>query len=161
MGAGEVELDMNTRLTRANIEDVLTKCFLAFWDERTPVVLKNQVQVTIPSDKQAWVYYTIQSTADRQESFGSYVIQYLRVGRIMAEVFVGSGLVTGLQNDYVSAIVDYYERTSFSPLRILGIGQIDLPDGAHRRASITGDGRWFGTQVNVQWAFTETKKGVE
>ena len=152
---------MNTRLTRANIENVLTKCFLAFWDKRTPVILKNQKQEMLSPETQAWVYYTIQVTADRQESFGSHVIQYLRVGRIMAEVFVASGLITGLQNEYVSAIVDYYERRAFSPLRILGIGQIDLPDGAHRRASITGDGRWFGTQVNVQWAFTETKKGVE
>lgn len=161
LGAGEMEADMITPLTRANIENVLTKCFLEFWDKRTPVVLKNQVQVMMPPETPAWVYYVIQVTASRQESFGSHITQYLRVGRIMAEVFVGSGLVTGLQNEYVSAIFDYYERSSFSPLRILNIMQVDLPDGAHRRASITGDGKWFGTQVNVQWAFTETKKGVE
>lgn len=152
---------MITRLTHANAEDVLTKCFLEFWDERTPVILKNQLQVTIPSDKQAWVYFTFQFTANRQESYGSHVIQYLRVGHINAEVFVASGLRSGLQNDYVSAIVDYYERRTFSPLRVLDVSQEDLPDGAHRRASITGDGRWFGTLVDVRWAFTETKQGVK
>lgn len=152
---------MITPLTRANVEDVLTRCFQEFWNERTPIILKNQLQERIPMDAQAWVYFTVQHTANRQESYGHQVIQFLRVGRVSVEVFVEAGLITGLQNEYVAAIVDYYERRSFSPLRILDVLQVDLPDGAHRRASITGDGRWYGTQVNVRWAFTETKKGVD
>lgn len=150
---------MNTTLTYANIEDVLTKCFLEYWQERTPVVLKNALQRQMPDDVHAWVYYTVQRTANRQDSFGCYP-RITRVGRVFAEVFVDSGLVTGLQNQYLADIVYYYERLSWQPLRVLAISQLDLPDGAHRRASITGDGRWFGTQINVQWAFDEVNKGV-
>lgn len=151
---------MNTPLTYANVEDVLTKCFLQFWDNRTPVVLKNALQRQMPDDVEAWVYFTVARTANRTDSMGRFP-RITRIGRVFAEVFVTSGLVTGLQNQYLADIVYYYERQSHSPLRVLAIDQIDLPDGAHRRASITGDGRWFGTQVNVQWAFDEiNKQGV-
>ena len=150
---------MNTPLTYANVEDVLTKCFLQYWADRTPVVLKNALQQQMPDDVQAWVYFSVQKTANRQDSMGCYP-RMTRIGRIFVEVFTASGLVTGLQNQYLADIVYYYERQSQTPLRVLAINQVDLPDGAHRRASITGDGRWFGTQVSVQWAFDEINKGV-
>lgn len=151
---------MITPLTYGNIEDVLTRCFLEYWNDRTPVVLKNALQRQMPDDVQAWVYFTVQRTANRQDSMGMYP-RITRIGRIFAEVFVTSGLVTGLQNKYLDDIVHYYEAHNHSPLRIQFIEQIDLPDGAHRRASITGDGRWFGTQVSVRWAFDEINKGEE
>lgn len=151
---------MITPLTYANVEDILTKCFLEFWADRIPVVLKNAVQRQMPDDVKAWVYFTVARNASRQDSMGRYP-RITRIGRIFAEVFVENGLVTGLQNQYLADITYYYERQSQTPLRVLAINQIDLPDGAHRRASITGDGRWFGTQVNVQWAFDEiNKQGV-
>ena len=149
---------MFTGLTLANIEDRLTSCFLEFWNNRTPVILKNQVQQELPDNVNAWVHYTVYRNASAQDSFGTDGNRrFVRIGRVFAEVFVRTGYVTGLQNELVVSIVDYYEQSTWSPLRIRQILQADLPDGAHRRASITGDGAWFGTQVNVQWAFDQKK----
>jgi hypothetical protein len=149
---------MITPLTYANIEDVLTKCFLQFWNKRTPVVLKNEVPREMPDGIDVWAYFTVYKNASRQDSFGPDKNRvFTRIGRVFVEVFVKTGLITGLQNEHVSSIVKYYESSDQSPLRVMQVLQSDLPDGAHRRASITGDGRWFGTQVNIQWAFDEVK----
>jgi|LQAB01.1.fsa_nt_gi hypothetical protein len=148
---------MNT-LTYANCEDEFTRCFLQFWADRTPVVLKNQVPRQMPDEVKSFVYFTVSKNASRQDSFGPDKARvFLRIGRIFAELYVQTGLVTGLLNEHVASIVEYYERSEHSPLRVARVLQFDLPDGAHRRASITGDGRWYGTQVNVQWAFDEYK----
>lgn len=149
---------MNTVLTYANIDDVLTRCFLKFWNDRTPVVFKNQTPTMFGNDVPAWVYFTVYKNASRQDSFGSDgPRRFVRIGRIYVEIFVQTGFITGLQTELAAAVVDYYERKTWSPLRIGQISQSDLPDGAHRRASIAGDGAWFGTQVNIQWAFDDIK----
>ena len=145
-------------LTYANAEDRLTSCFLQRWANRTPVILRNSVPKELEDSVQAWVNLTFSINASRQDSFG--VVgnrRYIRVGRIFVEVFVKAGTATGVQHDLVVDVVNMYEDGSWSPLRILQITQHPLPDGAHRRASITGDGRWFGTQVNIQFSFDEVK----
>ena len=145
-------------LTYQNVEDMLTSCFLKRWDSRTPVILRNSVQQELANNVEAWVNFTVSVNGSRQDSFGGVGNRrFVRAGRIFAEVFVKAGTITGLQNSLVSSIIDMYEDGSWSPMRIRQITQHDLPDGAHRRASITGDGRWFGTQVNIQWSFDEVK----
>lgn len=149
---------MISGLTYENVEDVLTRCFLQRWKDRTPVILKNSVPVELDNKVEAWVNFSVVVNASRQDSFGGVGNRrFTRVGRIFAEVFVKAGTITGLQNSLVSSIIDMYEDGSWSPMRIRQVIQHDLPDGAHRRASITGDGRWFGTQVNIQWSFDEVK----
>lgn len=149
---------MISDLTYANIEDVLTRCFLQYWADRTPVILKNAVPQELANSVEAWVYFTVYKNASRQDSFGrDGNRRFVRIGRIFVEVFVKAGTVTSLMNDLSADVLNFYEGDQWSPMRMLQITQYDLPDGAHRRASITGDGRWFGTQVNIQWAFDEVK----
>lgn len=145
-------------LTYENAEDRLTSCFLQRWAGATPVILKNAVPQELANEVEAWVHFTVRINSSRQDSLG--IIgnrRFLRVGRIFVEVFVKAGTITGLQNELTNKVVNMYEDTSWSPMRIHGVSQYDLPDGAHRRASITGDGRWFGTQVNIQFSFDEVK----
>lgn len=149
---------MISDLTYANIEDVLTRCFLQYWADRTPVILKNAVPQELDKSVEAWVYFTVYRNASRQDSFGrDGNRRFVRIGRVFVEVFVKAGTITGLMNEYTAQVLEFYEATMQSPLRVMQVTQHDLPDGAHRRASITGDGRWFGTQVNIQWAFDEVK----
>lgn len=158
---------MISDLTYANIEDVLTRCFLRRWvvdpeavDRvlKTPVILKNSVPQDMPPSVEAWVYFTVYKNASRQDSFGGPKNRrFVHAGRIYVEIFVKAGTITGLMNELTADVLDIYQDGSWSPMRINHIAQYDLPDGAHRRASITGDGRWFGTQVNIQWAFDEVK----
>ena len=145
-------------LTQENAEDKLIACFLQRWNELTPVVLRNVVPKELTDSTEAWVHFTVDVNASRQDSLG--VVgnrRFLRVGRIFAEVFVKAGSATGLQTDLTNKIANMYEDGSWSPMRIHTISKHPLPDGAHRRASITGDGRWFGTQVNIQFSFDEVK----
>lgn len=149
---------MISDLTYANIEDVLTRCFIERWADKTPVILKNAVPQEMPSSVEAWVYFTVYKNASRQDSFGGVNNRrFVRIGRIFVEVFVKAGVITSLMNELSTDVVNMYEDGSWSPMRMVYISQHDLPDGAHRRASITGDGRWFGTQINIQWAFDEVK----
>lgn len=149
---------MISGLTYANVEDVLTSCFLKRWADKTPVILKNSVPKNLDDKVEAWINFAVAINASRQDSFGGVGNRrFVRVGRIFVEVFVKAGTITGLQNSLVNSIIDIYEDGSWSPMRIRQITQHDLPDGAHRRASITGDGRWFGTQVNIQWSFDQVK----
>lgn len=146
-------------LTYANIEDILTGCFLQQWADRTPVILKNQLQEDIAPDATAWVRFSVQKTANRQASLG--VVgnrRFVRVGRIYVQVYVRSGEQTSLLNELCSAVVDMFETfCEYPELRILQIRQEDEPDGATPTAKVTADGAWFGTTVNVQFAFDEVK----
>lgn len=149
---------MISGLTYANVEDVLTRCFLQRWANKTPIALKNIVPKEIQDGVDAWVHFAVHKNASRQDSFGGVgQRRFTNIGRIFVEVFVKAGTITGLQNELVVDVVNMYQDGSWSPMRIYQIFQYDLPDGAHRRASITGDGRWFGTQINIQWSFDEVK----
>lgn len=145
-------------LTYANIEDTVTACFLQEWGATTPVILKNQQAVTITEETKAWVRFSVLQTASRQDSLGiSGNRRFLRMGRIYVQVFVRSGTITSKLNELSNKVIEIYERGDKSPLRILGIAQQDLADGANKKASITGDGTWFGTLINISFAFDEVK----
>ena len=146
-------------LTYANIEDVLTGCFLRKWDNRTPVILKNQQQTVIPADADAWVRFSVLRTANRQRSMGIVGNRrFVRVGRIYVQVYVRSGEVTELLNELCYAVVNMYETfCEYPEIRILQIRQEDEPDGATPTAKVTADGAWFGTLINIQFAFDEVK----
>lgn len=145
-------------LTYANIEDTVTTCFLQEWGNTTPVILKNQQAVTITEETKAWVRFSVLQTASRQDSLGtSGNRRFLRMGRIYVQVFVRSGTITSKLNELSNKVIEIYERGDKSPLRILGITQQDLADGASKKASITGDGTWFGTLINISFAFDEVK----
>ncbi len=146
-------------LTYANIEDVLTGCFLSAWNNRTPVILKNQQQTVIPADANAWVRFSVQKTANRQRSMGIVGNRrFVRVGRIYVQVYVRSGEVTELLNELCYAVVNMYETfCEYPEIRILQIRQEDEPDGATPTAKVTADGAWFGTLINIQFAFDEIK----
>lgn len=146
-------------LTYANIEDVLTGCFLSQWNNRTPVILKNQQQTTIPADADAWVRFSVLRTANRQRSMGIVGNRrFVRVGRIFVQVYVRSGEVTELLNELCYAVVNMYETfCEYPEIRILQIRQEDEPDGATPTAKVTADGAWFGTTINIQFAFDEVK----
>lgn len=147
-----------SELTYANIEDILTKCFLQQWNNETPVILKNQLQEEVEDDVEAWVRFSVLRTASAQDSFGGRTNRrFLRLGRIFVQVFVKSGTITSRQNELCSKIIDMYENCNVSGLRIIQILQQDMPDGATRTAKVTGDGKWFGTMINVQFAFDEIK----
>lgn len=146
-------------LTYANIEDVLTGCFLSQWNNRTPVILKNQQQTVIPADADAWVRFSVLRTANRQRSMGIVGNRrFVRVGRIFVQVYVRSGEVTELLNELCYAVVNMYETfCEYPEIRILQIRQEDEPDGATPTAKVTADGAWFGTTINIQFAFDEVK----
>lgn len=146
-------------LTYANIEDKLTSYFLRKWDKRTPVVLKNQLQVEFPTETEAWVRFTVLRTANRQDSLGREGNRrFLRIGRIYVQVYVRSGMVTELMNELCSEVVDMFETLCEIPeIRILQVRQVDEPDGATPTAKVTADGRWYGTLLNIQFAFDEVK----
>lgn len=146
-------------LTYANIEDVLTGCFLSQWNNRTPVILKNQQQTVIPVDADAWVRFSVLRTANRQRSMGIVGNRrFVRVGRIFVQVYVRSGEVTELLNELCYAVVNMYETfCEYPEIRILQIRQEDEPDGATPTAKVTADGAWFGTTINIQFAFDEVK----
>lgn len=146
-------------MTYANIEDVLTGCFLSQWNNRTPVILKNQQQTTIPADTDAWVRFSVLRTANRQRSMGIVGNRrFVRVGRIFVQVYVRSGEVTELLNELCYAVVNMYETfCEYPEIRILQIRQEDEPDGATPTAKVTADGAWFGTTINIQFAFDEVK----
>ncbi len=146
-------------LTYANIEDVLTGCFLSQWNNRTPVILKNQQQTVIPADADAWVRFSVLRTANRQRSMGIVGNRrFVRLGRIFVQVYVRSGEVTELLNELCYAVVNMYETfCEYPEIRILQIRQEDEPDGATPTAKVTADGAWFGTTINIQFAFDEVK----
>lgn len=146
-------------LTYANIEDVLTGCFLSQWNNRTPVILKNQQQTVIPVDADAWVRFSVLRTANKQRSMGIVGNRrFVRVGRIFVQVYVRSGEVTELLNELCYAVVNMYETfCEYPEIRILQIRQEDEPDGATPTAKVTADGAWFGTTINIQFAFDEVK----
>ncbi len=146
-------------MTYANIEDVLTGCFLSQWNNRTPVILKNQQQTVIPADADAWVRFSVLRTANRQRSMGIVGNRrFVRVGRIFVQVYVRSGEVTELLNELCYAVVNMYETfCEYPEIRILQIRQEDEPDGATPTAKVTADGAWFGTTINIQFAFDEVK----
>lgn len=146
-------------LTYANIEDVLTGCFLRQWADRTPVILKNQLQEDIAPDTEAWVRLSVLKTANRQSSLGTVGNRrFVRVGRVFVQIYVRSGEQTSLLNELCSAVVDMFETfCEYPELRILQIRQQDEPDGATPTAKVTADGAWFGTLINVQFAFDEVK----
>lgn len=146
-------------LTYANIEDVLTGCFLSQWNNRTPVILKNQQQTVIPADADAWVRFSVLRTANKQKSMGIVGNRrFVRVGRIFVQVYVRSGEVTELLNELCYAVVNMYETfCEYPEIRILQIRQEDEPDGATPTAKVTADGAWFGTTINIQFAFDEVK----
>ncbi len=146
-------------LTYANIEDVLTGCFLSQWNNRTPVILKNQQQTVIPADADAWVRFSVLRTANRQRSMGIVGNRrFVRIGRIFVQVYVRSGEVTELLNELCYAVVNMYETfCEYPEIRILQIRQEDEPDGATPTAKVTADGAWFGTLINIQFAFDEIK----
>ena len=146
-------------MTYANIEDVLTGCFLSQWNNRTPVILKNQQQTVIPVDADAWVRFSVLRTANRQRSMGIVGNRrFVRVGRIFVQVYVRSGEVTELLNELCYAVVNMYETfCEYPEIRILQIRQEDEPDGATPTAKVTADGAWFGTTINIQFAFDEVK----
>lgn len=147
------------KLTYANIEDVLTGHFLTSWGSRTPVILKNQQQTVIPADADAWVRFSVLRTANRQRSMGIVGNRrFVRVGRIFVQVYVRSGEVTELLNELCYAVVNMYETfCEYPEIRILQIRQEDEPDGATPTAKVTADGAWFGTTINIQFAFDEVK----
>lgn len=147
------------KLTYANIEDVLTGCFLSQWNNRTPVILKNQQQTVIPADADAWVRFSVLRTANRQRSMGIVGNRrFVRIGRIFVQVYVRSGEVTELLNELCYAVVNMYETfCEYPEIRILQIRQEDEPDGATPTAKVTADGAWFGTTINIQFAFDEVK----
>lgn len=146
-------------LTYANVEDILTGCFLRRWANRTPVILKNQLQEDIAPDATAWVRLSVLKTANRQTSLG--VVgnrRFVRMGRIFVQVYVRSGEQTSLLNELCSAVVDMFETfCEYPELRIMQIRQEDEPDGATPTAKVTADGAWFGTTIGVQFAFDEVK----
>ena len=146
-------------MTYANIEDVLTGCFLSQWNNRTPVILKNQQQTVIPVDADAWVRFSVLRTANKQRSMGIVGNRrFVRVGRIFVQVYVRSGEVTELLNELCYAVVNMYETfCEYPEIRILQIRQEDEPDGATPTAKVTADGAWFGTTINIQFAFDEVK----
>lgn len=145
-------------ITYANAEDILTSCFLQRWADTTPVSLKNSIPKELDDSVQEWVHFTARINASSQTSIGAVGNRrYTRVGRIAVDIFVKAGTLTGAQTDLVKKVVDMYEDGSWSKVQIHQILQHDLPDGAHRRASITGDGRWYGTQINIQFSFDEVK----
>lgn len=146
-------------LTYANVEDVLTGCFLRRWGERTPVILKNQLQEDVDPEANAWVRFSVLRTANRQASIGMVGNRrFVRIGRIFVQVFVRSGEQTYLLNELCSAVVDMFETfCEYPELRILQIRQQDEPDGATPTAKVTADGMWFGTLINIQFAFDEIK----
>lgn len=146
-------------MTYANIEDVLTGCFLSQWNNRTPVILKNQQQTVIPADADAWVRFSVLRTANKQRSMGIVGNRrFVRVGRIFVQVYVRSGEVTELLNELCYAVVNMYETfCEYPEIRILQIRQEDEPDGATPTAKVTADGAWFGTTINIQFAFDEVK----
>ena len=147
------------KLTYANIEDVLTGCFLSQWNNRTPVILKNQQQTVIPADADAWVRFSVLRTANRQRSMGIVGNRrFVRIGRIFVQVYVRSGEVTELLNELCYAVVNMYETfCEYPEIRILQIRQEAEPDGATPTAKVTADGAWFGTTINIQFAFDEVK----
>lgn len=145
-------------LTYENIEDIITSCFLQEWGDTTPVILKNQHVSEITEGNEAWVRFSVLRTASTQNSFGSLgTRRFLRMGRIYVQIFVRSGTITSKLNELSAKVIEIYERGDKSPLRILGIVQYDLADGADRKASVTGDGVWFGTLINITFAFDEVK----
>lgn len=146
-------------LTYANIENKLTSYFLKKWNKRTPVVLKNQLQVEFATDVPAWVRFSVLRTANRQDSMGREGNRrFLRIGRIYAQVYVRSGNMTELLNELCSEIIDMFETLCEIPeIRVLQVRQIDEPDGATPTAKVTADGAWFGTLLNIQFAFDEVK----
>ena len=84
--------------------------------------------------------------------------RFVRVGRIYVQVYVRSGEVTELLNELCYAVVNMYETfCEYPEIRILQIRQEDEPDGATPTAKVTADGAWFGTLINIQFAFDEVK----
>lgn len=145
-------------LTYENIEDRLTTCFLQEWGDTTPVVLKNQQAVDIEDGEEAWVRFSVLRTASQQDSLGSTgTRRFLRMGRIYVQVFVRVGSITSLLNELCTKVVTFYERTGISPIRVQQIYQQDFLDGADEKATTTGDGAWFGSLINIQFAFDEIK----
>lgn len=145
-------------LTYENIEDTVTACFLQEWSDTTPVILKNQQAIEITEGNEAWVRFSVLRTASTQNSLGTYGNRrFLRMGRIYVQIFVRTGSITSKLNELSAKVVEIYERGDKTPLRILGITQQDLADGADKKASVTGDGTWFGTLINISFAFDEVK----
>ena len=67
-------------------------------------------------------------------------------------------LLTELLNELCYAVVNMYETfCEYPEIRILQIRQEDEPDGATPTAKVTADGAWFGTLINIQFAFDEVK----
>lgn len=145
-------------LTYENVEDQLTKCFLRSWGTTTPVVLKNQKQVEFGKETEAWVRYSILRTASAQDSLGaSGNRRFLRIGRVFVQIFVRVGMKTSRLNSLCSKVVDIYENVSLPNFRVLQILQQDLTEGEEGTRSKNGNGAWFGTMINVQFAFDEIK----
>lgn len=147
-------------LTYENIEDKLTACFLQEWGDTTPVVLKNQKAVDIEDGEEAWVRFSVLRTVSQQDSLGSNGNRrFVRMGRVYVQVFVRSGTITNRLNELCTKVINFYERAEMNPIRVQQIYQQDYVDGAALRdtSTTTGDGAWFGTLINIQFAFDEVK----
>lgn len=145
-------------LTFDTADDCLTAHFLKEWGDRTPVILKNQKQEDIPQSADAWCRYAVLMTASAQDSYGTEGNRrFVRMGRVFVQIFVRVGNLTSLMNELSAKVVEIYENVNLNPVRVRLISQQDLPDGSSREAKVTGDGSWFGTLINVQFAFDEVK----